>query len=365
VLWNITTDVTQYSGSTAVADHGKYCFAVRDSHGGRLDAWDLSTGKLAWQSEELEYPWGFGGAYAVASAYGLVYRFSYAGVYAIDWATGKIAWHFTAPAVPFEAPWYPSESFDSGAKVADGKIYVANSEHSATEPLARDWRLWCLNATTGTEIWNITGSWGDPGPMADGYLVSSNSLDGYQYSFGKGKSVTTVTATPAVVSNGATILIQGTVLDNSPAQPNTPCVSKDSMTTQMEYLHMQLPIDGIYHNATMTGVPVTLTALDKNDNPTNIGTVITSPYYGTFEMAWTPPNEGTYKIIANFAGDDSYGSSGAQTAVTVGPASAATNNQQHIAVPDYTMTIIAGVIAVIIAIVLAVAIVGIVLYRKK
>ncbi len=58
----------------------------------------------------------------------------------------------------------------------------------------------------------------------------------------------------------------------------------------------------------MTGVPVTLTAIDKNGNPNNIGTATTSAYYGTYEIAWTPPAQGTYKVIAAFAGDDSYGS---------------------------------------------------------
>ena len=361
VLWNVTTDDVTYSGSTAVADNGKYCFAVRDSLGGRLDAWDLTTGKLAWQGEELGYPWGFGGAYAVASAYGLVYRFSYAGIYAIDWATGKITWNFTAPATPFEAPWYPSESFDSGAKVADGKIYVANSEHSATQPIARDWKLWALNATTGTELWNITGSWGDPGPIADGYLTASNSYDGYMYVFGKGKSATTVTAEPAVIANGATVLIKGTVTDQSPAQPGTPCVSKDSMETQMEYLHMQKPIAGIWGNETITGVPVTLVAVDASGTAIDLGSVTTNGYFGTFSKAWTPPKEGTYEIMAYFHSDDSYGSSKASTAVSVGPAPEPITFPEQPTPADYTWTIVGMGIAIIIA----VALVGALILMKR
>jgi hypothetical protein len=181
------------------------------------------------------------------------------------------------------------------------------------------------------------------------------------YVFGKGKSATTVTAPDVVIPKGSGVVIKGTVLDQSPGQPGTPAVSKDSMTTQMNYLHMQHPIDGLDHDITMTGVPVTLTALDQNNNPVEIGTATTSAYYGTFEMAWTPPAEGTYKIIASFAGDESYGSSGASTAVSVGPAPAPVVIPEQSLPPDYTMTIIAGVIAVIIA----VCIVGIVLYRKK
>ena len=85
-------------------------------------------------------------------------------------------------------------------------------------------------------------------------------------------------------------MIKGTVLDNSPAQPGTPCVSKDSMTTQMEYLHMQHPIDGVDHNATITGVPVSIDAVDPNGNYIHIGDTTTDGYSGTFGFTWTPAN---------------------------------------------------------------------------
>ena len=133
------------------------------------------------------------------------------------------------------------------------------------------------------------------------------------------------------------------------------------MKTQMDYLHMQLPIDGIYHNVTMTGVPVTLIAIDQNGGATTIGTVTSEAYYGTFSKSWTPLAEGDYKIIASFVGDESYSSSGASTAVSVGPAPAAINIPEQIVPPDYTMTLIAGFLAVIIA----VAIVALLVVRKK
>ena len=110
-------------------------------------------------------------------------------------------------------------------------MYVANSEHSQSQPWTRGYRLFCINATSGEGIWNITGSWGQPGGVADGYLTAGNGYDGYMYVFGKGKSATTVTASPKTMSNGENVLIEGTVLDMSPAQPGTPCISKDSMTS--------------------------------------------------------------------------------------------------------------------------------------
>jgi hypothetical protein len=175
--------------------------------------------------------------------------------------------------------------------------------------------------------------------------------------FGKGKSATTVTAPQTTVLKGEAVLIQGTVLDMSPAQPSTPCVSKESMTTYMEYLHTQKPIPSGY---TVTGVPVTLLAFDKNGDTINIGTV-TSDVSGGFQMAWTPPAEGVYKITATFAGDESYGSSWAEAGLSVGPAPEPIHFPEQATPPDYTMTIAGMGIAIIIA----VAIVGVLILRKK
>jgi PQQ-like domain len=367
-LWSDSVPEWTYSGSCAVADHGKVAVLMEQ---GYWICWDGTTGRQLWKSEKMSYPWGEPafGAYSVQSAYGMLYRQSYDGIYAIDWDTGKIVWKYIAPAAsPFETPYTDVAggqtvmSFDSHANILDGKMYTLNNEHTPTSPITRGWGVHCINATSGELVWKMMGpwTWAAPGPAADGYLTVP-SADGCTYVYGKGKSATTVTAPDVEVPKGKSVLIKGTVLDLSPAQPNTPCVSKESMSTQMEYLHIQHPIDGIYHNITLTGVPVTLTAIDQNGNPTDIGTATTSAYYGTFEMAWIPPAEGTYKIIAAFAGDDSYGSSGASTAVVVGAAEQQVVIPEQIQPPDYTMTIV-GMGAAILA---AIALVGILLYRKK
>ncbi len=364
LLWNITVEDTRYSSACLIADHGKVALLADN---GYWVAWDLNSGQQVWKTELMDYPWSAPsfGAYSVQSAYGLLYREAYDGVYAFDWDTGKIVWKYKAPANSYETNYIDETgknvySFNAGGLIADGKFFTYNTEHSPTQPITRGWKLHCVNATTGEGIWNITGSL-NPSAIADGYLAASGSYDGCTYVFGKGKSSTTVEGPKTAIQLGQSLVITGTVLDQSPGQLNTPCVSKDSMTTQMEYLHMQLPIDGIWHNLTMTGVPVALTAIDQNGNPTNIGTATTNAYYGTFEMAWTPPNEGTYKIIASFAGDDSYGSSGASTAVLVGAAEQQIVIPEQIVPPDYTMTLIGGFIAVIIA----VAIVGILVVKRK
>jgi hypothetical protein len=104
------------------------------------------------------------------------------------------------------------------------------------------------------------------------------------------QSKTTVTAPVTVIANGTGLVIKGTVVDISPAQTDTPCVSKDSMATQMEYLHMQHPIDGLWHNETITGVPVALTAIKSDGTVIDIGATTTNGYYGTFKYTWTPPD---------------------------------------------------------------------------
>ena len=357
LLWNKTYSDTRYSTSCFVADHGKVAVLMEK---GFYEAFDVRTGNAVWKSEVMEYPWGSDsfGAYAYQSAYGLLYRQSYDGVYAFNWTNGKIVWRYTDYTVPYETPYTdengaPVNSFNAGGFIADGKLYTYNTEHTPTYPRTRGWKLHCINATSGEGIWTMTGSQ-TPAAVADGYLVTSNPDDGYMYVYGKGKSATTVEAPLTAIPLTQSIVIKGTVLDQSPAQPGTPCVSKESMTTQMEYLHMQLPIGGIWNNVTMTGVPVTLTALDSNGNWENIGTVTSNAYYGTFSCAWTPPIEGNYTIVASFVGDDSYGSSGASTAIFVGPAPTAAPTAPPPEAPiDYTWTILGMGIAIIIAVALA------------
>jgi hypothetical protein len=226
-----------------------------------------------------------------------------------------------------------------------------------------------------------------PGAVADGYLTAANTYDGYIYVIGKGQSATTVTLSNKVIAKGDSVLIEGAVMDmspgdqgsfqnpiarlDSPSKPDSvPCVSAASMSTQMQHLYEQKPIDGIWHNETITGVPVTLTAIDSDNNVINIGTVTTNGYGGNFGYAWNPPKEGIYTIMASFAGDDSYGSSTAYTSMSVSPApsvaptATATTNTQ-VTASDITNSLIVYLVAGIVAIIIAIAIVGALILRKK
>jgi len=380
MLWNKTTGIPYMisSGSTAVADQGKYAVRFED---GLFHCWDLYTGAHLWKQELSSYPWGRYGSYNIASYGGTLFATQYDGVVAVNWNDGKIKWwyHNEAP-YAFETPYQDYYPFFTGVSIADGKVYAYNSEHTPTQPLTRGWKLHCINFTSGEGLWNITGSM-SPGRIADGYLTASNSYDSYMYVFGKGPSATTVSTPDTGVAKGTTVLIKGAVMDMSPGdqgsvfnptapldsktkQGTVPCVSKASMATQMEYLYMQHPIDGLNHDQIMTGVPVTLTAIDSNNNVIPIGTTTTNGYYGTFSMPWAPSNEGTYTITASFGGDDSYGSSSGATSLFVGPTPTTPETPEIPTPVDYTMTIIYAAIAIIIAVVIAVAL-AVLLIRKR
>ncbi len=363
--YNNTASENIQGAGFVVVERGKVAFG---GHGMQWACWNSRTGQKLWDSELTEYPWGAWWPYSTATydvneTTTYIITSTYEGVYAIDLDTGKIAWHYQdANVVPFEDP-YNATPFFTAVESADGKIFAYNGEHTPSYPFARDWKIHCINATTGEGIWKMLNPM-VPGAVADGYLTASNPYDGYMYVFGRGLSKTAVTASPKTIAQGAQILIEGTIMDQSPGQPGTPCVAKNSMETQMEYIHLGMPIDGIWHNETITGVPVALTAIGSDGAVTDLGTVTTNGYYGTFSFAWTPPKQDTYTILASFAADDSYGSSSAATAVAVGPEPTHAPTQSPSETQADVMPTLTGIlVAVIIAIILS-AIALVVVLRK-
>ena len=163
-------------------------------------------------------------------------------------------------------------------------------------------------------------------------------------------NTTTTSRRPKHLQAGNGILLKGTVLDMSSAQPGTAAVSDASMDTWMEYLH-----SSSHTHANDTGVQVTLSALDPNGNFITIGTA-TTDLTGQYSFVWTPTIAGKYTIVASFAGSQSYYPSTAETsdrrkrsssrAPTPAPAAPVTN---------YTNTIIGIGLAIIIAMIVAIA----------
>ena len=358
-MWNVTAEDPGghsqfFSGNTAVADNGKF---VARMISGEIRAWDLYSGQVAWGTQ-LSYPWGVFGSYHVSSAYGLYFCNSYDGVHGINYTNGKEEWVFHAYTpyqfeTPYQGPNGEEYAFHIGIQAADGKVYVSSAEHTPSQPATRGLKLYCLNAITGEQLWNYSASQLDEsrtftGAIADGYLAFASQYDSVMYVFGKGLTQTTVDAPLTAVTQGDSIIVKGTVLDQSPAQPDTPCVSEASMSAWMEHLHMQLP-----HPVDTTGVPVSIDVLDPNGNYKHIADV-TSDVSGTFSYLWTPEITGKYSVTATFAGSSSYSSSYGETAVGVVAAPEVPTPTEPEAPVDNTMLLYGILAAVVIAIILAI-----------
>ncbi len=276
-------------------------------------AFNVTTGKLAWYSAPYNvYPWGCFHCYnPEAAGYGLIFDLGYAGIHALNASNGKVVWYYTAGNSQMETPYNTWPFGSVGAVVGGGVLFAPETEHSPTL-YYRGNTLKAVDAFTGKEVWDIMGYY-TPSACAYGTLLATETPSGYSYAFSKGQTATTVSVTKLQVAKGETVGITGTIMDQSPAQPNTPCVSKDSMTGWMEYLHMQQP-----KPTNATGVPVKLSAIKSDGSKVDIAQV-TSNAYGTFTYQWNPKDQDTYTIVATFSGDDSYYSSEATATVNVGP----------------------------------------------
>jgi outer membrane protein assembly factor BamB len=290
--------------------------------------YDLDTGTQLWETGEEVPQFNYYGQSQVVYGGKLIIYGSYYGVMkAYNVTTGEELWTYNAENIGSETP-YGNYPMIIGA-IADGKIYTYTSEHSYTHPLYRGPNLRCINATDGTEVFSIL-DFGGGLAVADGKLVSSNSMDNMIYCYGKGPSGTTVTASPKVSVHGTKVMVEGTVTDQTTTGrrntndlldwtlKGTPAISDEDMAAWMEYKFMQQ-----VYPADAKGVEVVLTVLDPNNNAYEIGRT-TSDVTGAFGFEFEPLVPGTYQIIATFEGSASYGPSFAITYLTVEEAPAAT-----------------------------------------
>jgi hypothetical protein len=237
--------------------------------------------------------------------------------------------------------------------------------------------IYCLNATTGKQIWAMLGQCpNDGGPgypediIADGELVYQNMYDNQIYAVGQGPSQTTVSAPQLGVSTKTPVTITGTVTDVSAGTqqnqqkadfPNgVPCVSDTSMSDWMAYVYMQKPMP-----TNVTGVPVTLSVIDSNNNNRVIGQTTTDAS-GTFSYTWTPDISGAYTLVATFAGSNSYWGSNAETHFFASPAAAtpAPTSTPLSGIASQT-TLMYGIIAIIIVIIIGIAVLAMLMVRKR
>jgi hypothetical protein len=319
------------------------------------------TGAVAWgPTEPYSNAWGVYQPYADwQTAYGILYAAGYDGmIHAYNIKTGENIWNWYTESSGLETVYGHYVFKDSAFSIADGKIYAVTNEHSPSTPLYRGSKMYCIDALTGQGLWNIT-FWGLFPIIADGYAVSLNYYDGQIYCFGKGPSETTLTASPKVSELGSSVIIEGTITDQSVGAKDKPAVSDMSMANWMEYLYMQQPMP-----TNATGVTVSLDVIDENGNYRNIGSA-TTDLSGTFSYTWKPDISGKYTVVATFAGSNSYASSYAETAFQVDqPPQTSTTPIAEVEKP-LTDTYVLGMG---IAILIAVAIVGaaiILAVRKK
>ena len=307
---------------TGAIDGDAYAVFIKETR--QWSAYNLTTGALMWGPSASQGPWDMylAGVPGSAIAYNTFFSSGYGGtLYAYNLLTGNLKWTYFSGSGGLDLPYghYP---LWIGA-IADNKIYLYNTEHSPTQPFWRGSSLRCVDVNTGTELWKVedwggnTAGGGGNVVVADGYIVDLNSYDNQIYCFGKGPSATTITAPDTALPLGTSVLIQGTVTDQSPGAKGTPAIADANMEQWMEYLYEQ---QAMPTNA--TGVAVKLTALDPNGNTQNIGTA-TSDMNGHYAIAWKPPVPGLYTITATFSGTNSYFSSNGVTSIIVSSAAAA------------------------------------------
>ena len=284
--------------------------------------YDLKSGQKLWQTDaSIEPQMTYYGIQNMFYEDMIITGGVHSGVLtACDIRTGEIRWTYIGGAEGTESPY--GNDMVRGFTVADGKLYTSVSEHSPTSPLWRTPGLKCLNITTGEEIWKIL-FWGSGHKIADGILTAWNLYDGQVYAFGKGPSATTVTASPKTSVHGTSVLIEGTVTDQTPtgrrnvnnvlqfSLEGTPAISDEDMRKWMEYMFM-----GQAKPTDAKGVEVVLTTLDPNGNTYELGTTTTDTN-GEFGCVVDPPVPGLYTIIATFEGSDSYYRSDASTYINV------------------------------------------------
>jgi len=332
--------------------------------------YNASTGKQIWgPTEPYTSAWGMYQSGA-AIAYHKLYSQVLPGVYAYNLDTGELLWEFPAPSSGYETAYGIFPFQQGGFTIADRKLYTGTT-HSHTEPLYRGAKLIAIDTETGNQVWNISfwrSGWNNPPVIADGYLLANNGYDNQIYCFGKGLTDTTVTASSKVIAKGDTVLIEGTVTDQSPGDTclgipaaGTPAIADEYMTEWMEYLYMQKPCP-----MDVNGVPVKLEAFGEDGSYIELGTV-TSNSYGDFAYEWTPPDEGLYTIMATFDGSDSYWRSYDATYLSVGPAEAPSGPIEPEPTEPSEAPFITTEIAIIIAVVV-VAVIGVVAFwmlRKR
>ncbi|MGD0406661.1 MAG: hypothetical protein ABSB10_08445 [Candidatus Bathyarchaeia archaeon] len=311
--------------------------------------------------------------YYTSFAYGMMYHVAQSGtVEAFNDTTGKLMWTYDVKD-PYNEALFGGNNWPMQiAFFSSGNIYIFRADHCPKDPRWRGGPFVCLNATTGEEIFEINSQgsyYGNHPVIADSIIAMLNCYDNSFYALGKGPSATTVSmGNNNGITLGNSILIDGFVTDVSPGTqqdavklrfPNgVPAVSDDSMSNWMEYVYMQFP-----KPTNATGVEVTLSVLDSNNNSRVIGTT-TGDSDGFYSYVWTPDIPGKYTVTATFAGSESYWQSSAETAFFVVPAAPTASPYPVVNLPPTETYFTISTIAIIIAIAIIGALIMLMLRKR-
>jgi hypothetical protein len=311
--------------------------------------YSMSTGQKLWgpvgdqsQNQLMYYNSGYnsgGNENGAAYAYGKIYYDGFGGVMSCyDQKTGALLWTYgnggegNTTQSGFEVPGpYPMSIYAIG----NGIVYTTTTEHTVQIPLYRGATQQAINATTGELVWSlndVTSEAGGPmvaldtGYIADGFSVTLNGYDNNIYCVGRGPSTTTVNAPNLAAAQGQSIVISGTVMDQSSGTKQdeqiarfangVPVSSDRSMSDWMGYVYQQKPLP-----TNFTGVDVTINVVDSNGNYRTIGTATTDAK-GYYSLNWTPDITGKYSVFAVFAGNKGYWGSSAEASFAVDQAAA-------------------------------------------
>ena len=359
LLWAFNR-TTEHSNDGWVCAFGDGMYADWDTLSMSFVGYDASTGIKKWVSDPLVYPWGdFTTRHMVLIANNKLFVGAYDGyIHAFDIANGKEIWKFSSGKDNTTETPYGTWPWFHGIIIAGGVVYSATGDHSPTSPLIRNQRLFAINETTGEGIWSLTGL-DVLSSMADGYIVGYNAYTNQMFSIGKGPSKITVSAPQTALTLGQSVVITGTVTDQSAGTKDTPAISDESMGAWMDYIYAQktIPTDA-------KGVQVRIDVIDSNNNYRNIGTV-TSDITGAFGYTWKPDISGQYTVIATFEGSNSYGSSSARTYMSVEEASQATSAQTSTPASMADLYFLPMSIGLIVAMAVVIALLALLLLKKR
>ena len=366
---------------TANGGHGVFIEAYKETM--QWVGYSMSTGAKLWGPTSSMAPLDYYGNPAVpiiggAAAYGKLYATGYAGIlYCWDLTTGNLLWTWgnggtgNSSFAGFNTPFgvYPMQI----NAIGNGVVYMVTTEHTIETPLFKGGIQVAINATTGQQIWSLSGYTGEfftiSYAMADGYNTWFNGYDNSIYVVGRGPSQTTVTAPNTATAVGTPIVIRGMVTDVAAGTQGTqqkgdfpngvPCASDDSMAGWMGYVYQQqaLPAD-------FKGVNVQIAVLDSNGNHYPVGTATTDAS-GMYTLTYTPSIAGNYTVFATFAGTQGYWPSSAESSFVAGSAAAtappAATPQTGLASQS---ALTYGFVAVIIVIIIIGAVLAILMQRK-